>query len=269
MLKHLKYFGRVLAENFAYSEVNHYFAPTEKYPIMSFNIRRDAVEDADCNWKHRKHLCAKVMRRADIVCLQEVMPHMAKYLKAQMGDTYDMYSADSLLHVRLDRNPIIFTEGLVIFYNRAKYRLVVADVLPMSKMRWSKGFLSPRIALRVVLEDKDTHELTTVFNTHLCHKSSESRKASAEQLALFAAAAKGNVFVAGDFNCWYNAPELKPLNDTLHHNVKKTATYVGFRGEKDKIIDMIYSDIAYKTKAIAVTRNGRNISDHHAIVLTD
>jgi endonuclease/exonuclease/phosphatase family metal-dependent hydrolase len=74
----------------------------------------------------------------------------------------------------------------------------------------------------------------------------------------------GSVFIAGDFNAEIDT--LAPLNEVFHNNVTDdTPTFVGFRSQKSKVIDTIYTSKPCERKVIIKKYNDYNPSDHHAV----
>ena len=58
--------------------------------IVTFNIRYDCGLDGINNFDCRKALILEVIRREkpDIICFQEVLPHVARWLKEQLTEYY-------------------------------------------------------------------------------------------------------------------------------------------------------------------------------------
>ena len=88
----MKWLSRVTKDNFN-NVVNDNISITfdKGFKIMSFNIRRDSYTDDLNNWEYRKSAIVEMISEVapDIICMQEVMPHMAKYLSKQLSKYYD------------------------------------------------------------------------------------------------------------------------------------------------------------------------------------
>ena len=58
--------------------------------IVTFNIRCDYGQDGDNNFCFRKPLILEKLQkeRAHIICFQEVLPHVAAWLKEALSDYY-------------------------------------------------------------------------------------------------------------------------------------------------------------------------------------
>lgn len=282
----LQYFFRIIRDNIFYKKlmkdktINEYKLDksnqeTKPFSMMSFNLRRDALEDGVHNWKYRKQYCADLMnnKKCDIICNQEVMPHMFKFLITELKDNYEYYGIDTSTGLQLHNTINPFTEGLTIFYNKHKYECVekgrfwLSDKPNIPSRTW--GNVVYRIAMFVKLKNKFTNEELVIVNTHFDHKSDEAIEKSAKTMAEFANKLDCEVFIAGDFNCIYNDDLMKPMNDVLHHNVTSSLpTFTGFKFNKKKIIDMIYTKKPYKCSVVKQSYNGHNISDHCPIIIT-
>ena len=58
--------------------------------IVTFNIRCDYGQDGNNNFVNRKDLIEKKIKeeQPDILCFQEVLPHVAEWLKSNLTDYY-------------------------------------------------------------------------------------------------------------------------------------------------------------------------------------
>ena len=58
--------------------------------LVTFNIRCDFGQDGENNFCFRKPLILEKLRRErpDLICFQEVLPHVAAWLKEELTDYY-------------------------------------------------------------------------------------------------------------------------------------------------------------------------------------
>lgn len=283
-----RYKLRLFIENVYYNtliksktESNAYidwYKQNKNFSIMSFNLKNDRAHDKQFNWMYRKHLCADVIKKysPNVISLQELNPHMHKYLISELSDVYGYYSAERNTGKELDRTIRIYSTGLSIFYNKEKYELINKGVYWLSdtpeKPSATWGHDERRMVIFVLLKDKQSGKYFYVYNAHYDHTGSESRLKSSEFLVNLS---KDNVydsFICGDFNASYDDAEMEPLNKIFDNNViDKTPTFTGFRFAGTKIIDMIYSNKkgCYINKVIKEPCNGLNISDHCPVIIEE
>lgn len=181
--------------------------------FVTFNIRCDYQQDGNNNFCYRKDMIRKKLEeeKPDIVCFQEVLPHVASWLKQELKDYYvlgcgrssDLQDEQMAVAYRFERFDLIFWET---FWLSASGR-------PGSRYR--KQSICPRTAAEVVLYDREEKEIYRVFNTHLDHVSGEARKRGLgkildriEHLKTFPEA---GVILAGDFNTEPDSSELAEL----------------------------------------------------------
>ena len=58
--------------------------------VVTFNIRCDYGQDGENNFCFRRPLILEKLRRErpDLICFQEVLPHVAAWLKGELADYY-------------------------------------------------------------------------------------------------------------------------------------------------------------------------------------
>ena len=58
--------------------------------LVTFNIRCDFGQDGENNFEYRKDLILKkiAQEKPDMICFQEVLPHIAKWLKENLTEYY-------------------------------------------------------------------------------------------------------------------------------------------------------------------------------------
>ena len=236
----IKYFFRILKDlifGFTVS-VREFYPDRTCTKIMSFNIRRDTPSDN--NWTNRRSKIVDFIYNQcpDIICMQEVMPHMYKYLDTKLGLDYRSRFVDAFTG---GSKGFILSEGLTIFV-RNKFH-----ILDSGHIRLHKGFGFEtkywRICQWVVLENNN--EITYVFNTHLDHLSKEARRegikkilAKIEELKQTERylPTKSKFFICGDFNTQIQDEEMSELN-------KWSCNYVtdGTMVNRKRCIDYIFT----------------------------
>lgn len=181
--------------------------------FVTFNIRCDYEQDGANNFCFRKKLIKEKIEREkpDIICFQEVLPHVSLWLKSELkgyyvlgcGRSQDFQDEQMAVAYRLDRFDLIFWET---FWLSASGR-------PGSRYRSQS--ICPRTAAEAVLYDREEKEMYRVFNTHLDHVSGEARKRGLGKILdriqrpkIFPEA---GVILAGDFNAGPDWPELADL----------------------------------------------------------
>ena len=272
--KYFKWFFRVIAENFEYKKLQKFsntlfMTSSDDLTIMTFNIRRDCIEDENYNWQYRKENIIKMIKQysPDIICMQEVMPHMAKYLIYQLGNYYDSVGLESFTCGDLTRSWCFFGEGLLTFYKKNKFTLKSTDCI--------KLFDGRKINIRraSVLKLFDSKENTyDIINIHFCHKDRYCRKQSFEKILKYINDRNiTNAFIAGDFNCepsWPNNGVELFLNNFYHNMPDKKGSINNFKESDNNItIDFVFSNKhLIKSEVIRDQYDIKYLSDHYPIL---
>lgn len=240
--------------------------------VMSFNIRRDNLNDGNNNWKYRKEAIVKMIADVapDIICMQEVMPHMAKYLNKKLSKYYDAIGLECFTGRELTKSWCIFGEGLLTLYRKDRFLIKNSD-----KIRLYDGrFINVRRAHRICLYDWKDRQSIDVYNTHLCHKSKDAREDSLNKLhKIWAMSYTNNQFICGDFNCQLK-DEISWIDryaDIFTHNLPDAEGTINyFSGPSGKTIDFIFSSAGIKETSIIRKEYGgcKFLSDHWPVVNT-
>lgn len=236
--------------------------------VMSFNIRRDSVKDGDNNWQFRKKSIVEMIlaESPDIICFQEVMPHMAKYLVKNLSSYYGNSGVECFTGGELSKSWFIFGEGLLILFKKSRFSFVDKEVIKLFDGRT----INVRRALTVNLFDKITNTNYTVVNTHFCHQSDEARYNSFDLLEDLFCSLKHPLFICGDFNCQIGDTDsgIDIFCRYFHHNeIDELGTFNRFNTPSGKTIDFIFSN--HKPIRTEILRNGGNIkflSDHYPVI---
>lgn len=242
------------------------------FKIMTLNLRRDVFQDGNNRWIKRKQNIVDYIKQEQphVICSQEVMPHMYKYLMRELGYVYSGYSRETRFGLKLNTVPVTGTIGNSILYDKHKYNLIDKGVFWMSDTpnKMSKGWGNEefRNCVYVGLEDKTTKKVFYVFNTHLDHESDNSRKKSLPLLVdkIKEISGDNDFYLMGDFNALIE--DLTPLNEVFDstYNYNKNLTFNSFHKKLTKSLDAIYFRFGNKFK---VDIPNIKISDHTPVII--
>ena len=171
--------------------------------IATFNIRCDYGQDGDNNFRYRKPLILEKLaeEKPDIVCFQEVLPHVAAGLKGALTGYYG---------IGCGRSETLEDEQAAIAYRRDAFNLIqmetywLSDTPYVPASRYPDQSICPRVTTEAVFEELATKRVFRVVNTHLDHEGAGAREQGMRQImeklgraALFADAP---VVITGDMN---------------------------------------------------------------------
>ena len=189
-----------------------------KYRVISFNIKCDdtIVElSGPFEWENRRAELVKNIQEfdADILSLQEVMPHQYQYLCQKLCDKYQ-----STFVCRDDNAKN--GEGCPIFFKKDKFDLEFANTFWLSETpdvpastSWNTRW--PRICTFVILQDKLSNQRFAVFNTHLDHKSEDARVNGIKLICKKIIEIDLPTVLTGDFNSPRNLNAVSFASKTL------------------------------------------------------
>ena len=85
--------------------------------LVTFNIRCDFGQDGENNFEYRKDLILKkiAQEKPDMICFQEVLPHIAKWLKENLTEYYV---------IGCGRSPELRDEQVSIAYRKDRLNLM-------------------------------------------------------------------------------------------------------------------------------------------------
>ena len=247
--------------------------------IMSLNLRADKIKDNSNNWIYRRDSIIKMIKHysPDIICCQEAMPHMVKFLKAKLGCNYDCYGVDTFIGSRIDKIYILGSLGNVIFFNKNKYKVLkksvfwLADKTCYPNNSW--GSKEPRNCISLKLKEIETNKTYTIFSTHFDHISKESRDLSTKLLIKKADSYKysDNIFFVGDFNATISNSELSEFSNYDYYPKQNSVltTYNGFGKNKNIICDYIISNKNINARFEQITDGFgiKYLSDHYPMII--
>ncbi len=271
MKETLKWLWRITKENFgnkADNTIDIEFDKTKDLKVMTFNIRRDNPKDGENNWIHRRDAIVEMIADTtpDIICMQEVMPHMAKFLKAKLSKYYDCTGLECFTNGELTKSFCFLGEGLLTLYRKDRFRLCSKEVIKLFDGRK----INLRRAFVTYLKDVYTHDNIDVINTHFCHKSEDARKKSFVKLREWYIA-NGHYYVSffcGDFNCRQCSPYFDSAFWSNPASELGSINY--FREASKKTIDFIFSNVKISESQVIREEYGgvKFISDHWPVLNT-
>lgn len=244
--------------------------------IMSFNLRKDAISDKENCWQFRKKDVVDFFLNENphVVGMQEVMPHMYKYLLANLGHQYDGYGINNFIGGKLNTTLLMSAIGNAIIWDKSRYvcfdkgHFWLSDKPNKPSTTW--GNKEPRTCVYVGLHDIITNESFYIYNTHLDHIAKNQQK----MVDLIASKIKlknnnYNVVLMGDFNINFAIPEDRHKLDALNviltstYNYIKDLTFNAWHPKLSKTLDAIYFSMNnMKCKVIQ-----SKLSDHLPIAI--
>lgn len=246
--------------------------------FVTFNIRYDSGEDGANNFCYRKPLILQKIaaENPDIICFQEVLPHVAVWLKENLTDYYV---------IGCPRSETLEGEQVSIAFKKDRLNLMKMDTYWLSETPYVPGSRypeqsdCPRICNEVVLQDQSTKKVFRLVNTHLDHIGAAARKRGLEQILgaldreVFFPEAP--VIVTGDFNAEPDSEEMEIIWKAPGF-VNVTAgigiTYHGYGNAADQEqIDHIFLKggiICETVEKWTDVQDGVYLSDHYPVCAT-
>ena len=184
--------------------------------LVTFNIRCDCGADGINNFEYRKPLILKKLacEKPDIVCFQEVMAHMAEWLKENLTD---------YVVIGCGREADLGGEQMTVAFRKECFNLMKMDTYWMSETpfvpgsRYPEQSPCPRTCTELVLQEKESRKVFRLINTHLDHVGMLARKRGLEQIIQKLEEEKffpeAPVIITGDFNVLPDGEELKVIAD--------------------------------------------------------
>jgi endonuclease/exonuclease/phosphatase family metal-dependent hydrolase len=243
--------------------------------FVTFNIRCDHGQDGDNCFDNRKSLILRkfAQENPDIICFQEVLPHVALWLKNNLTD-YLVFGCGR--GVKMD------SEQMTIAVRRDSYQLLEVHTYWLSETPDVPGSIypgqssCPRICTDAVLMEDASGQVFRVLNTHLDHVSAKARKLGLMQVLKYTpsvkAFAEAPVILAGDFNAEPDSEEMAPLFENPDLTVATTDTGITYHGygmaPHPTQIDYIVTRGALrcgKAQKWEDMENGVYLSDHYPV----
>lgn len=240
--------------------------------IATFNIRCDFGQDGANNFCFRKPLILEKLRREqpDVVCFQEVLPHVAVWLKEALWDYYV---------IGCGRSETLEDEQMAVAYRKDRLNLIQMETFWLSETpctpgsRYPKQSACPRTGTEAVFEELASKRVFRLVNIHLDHEQAEAREQGLRQVLqkierppLFPDAP---AVIVGDMNAEPDSPEMAALRNCPFVNVTEGigATYHGYGKDAPCAIDYILAKgfACRKVEKWTEQRDGVYLSDHYPV----
>ncbi len=240
--------------------------------LVTYNIRYDCGEDGINNFSCRKPFILETIAREqpDVIGFQEVLPHVALWLKENLKEYYV---------VGCPRCDDLTGEQVCIAFRPDKFNLMKMDTFWLSPTpyvpgsRYPEQSICPRTCTEVVLQELSTGKVFRMLNTHLDHEGSLARVLGAKQILQNMDAA---VFfpdvptvLVGDMNAEPDSPEMQLIASRMENLTDGIGiTYHGYMGSNQCTIDYIFLTGAISgtgVKKWTDCRDGMFLSDHFPI----
>ncbi len=243
--------------------------------IITFNIRLDNGNDGINNFTNRKGMILRALERekADVICFQEVLPHVNAWLKECLTD---------YITVGCGRSRELLDEATVIAFRKDKFDLIqmdtnwLSDTPEIPGSRYEDQSECPRTCTSVLLYSREQQNVMRIYNTHLDHIGSGARIKGMSQILRKMESEKmlGEVpvIIVGDMNALPDDPEIKMV--TEEWDMKDVSENIDFSfhdyGDSRNFekIDYIFVSAginAEKCYLLKDEENGVYLSDHYPI----
>ena len=241
--------------------------------VVTFNIRCDFGQDGENNFCFRKPLILEKLRRGrpDRICFQEVLPHVATWLKEELADYYV---------IGCGRSEALEDEQMTVAYRKERLNLIQMETFWLSETPYAPGSryprqsVCPRTATEALFEDLSGRTVFRLVNTHLDHEFPEARAQGLVQilqkLAQEALFPHAPAVITGDLNAEPGSPEMSALRTSPYRNVTAGTgvTYHGYgRGDPPCAIDYILTRgfDCERVEKWTDCRDGVYLSDHYPV----
>lgn len=240
--------------------------------LTTFNIRYDCGTDGINNFSCRKPFILETIAREqpDVIGFQEVLPHVAVWLKENLKEYYV---------VGCPRCEDLSGEQVCIAFRPDKFNLMKMDTFWLSPTpyvpgsRYPEQSICPRTCTEVVLQELSSGKVLRMLNTHLDHEGSLARLLGVRQILSYlettAFFPDAPVVLVGDMNAYPDSPEMELLRSSFRDLTDGVGiTFHNFGRGDGCTIDYIYlqgSIAGTAPRKWAECRNGVYLSDHYPI----
>ncbi len=245
--------------------------------IVTFNIRYDCGYDKENGFGFRKPLILEKLKKEepDIVCFQEVLPHVAVWLKEALTDYYV---------IGCGRSETLRDEQVAIAYRKDRINLIQMETYWLSETpfvpasRYPDQSICPRLCTEALFEEFAEDHVFRVVNTHLDHEGAAAREQGLRQILnkleganrsekLFGEAP---VVITGDMNAEPDAPEMAAAKEYHYLNAAEGigVTYHGFqKAEHPCCIDSVFIKgfTCESVEKWTDVKDGVYLSDHYPV----
>ena len=240
--------------------------------LVTYNIRYDCGQDGINNFSCRKSFILETIAREkpDVIGFQEVLPHVALWLKENLKDYYV---------VGCPRETDLTGEQVCIAFRPDKFNLMKMDTFWLSPTpyvpgsRYPEQSICPRTCTEVVLQELSGGKIFRMLNTHLDHEGSLARVLGAKQILEAMDNAQffpdAPIVLVGDMNAEPDSPEMELIASRMENLTKGIGiTYHGFMGPNQCCIDYIFLSGAISGSDVRKwmdSRDGVFLSDHFPV----
>ena len=245
--------------------------------FVTFNIRLDNHQDGIYNFDCRKEPILRKLRdeKPDILCFQEVLPHVLTWLRENLPEYYV---------VGCGRGPEFDDEASAIACRKDTVELMGFETFWLSPTphlpgsRYAAQSPCPRICSVATLRPLGRTWPMRVYNTHLDHEGARARLLGLTRILKKMEADRTQLpmpaLLAGDFNACPGSPELAPLDQFPVLSLRDVTasipvTYHGYGREQVACkIDYIFAtpDFTAKNVCCWIDRpQGIYLSDHYPV----
>ena len=180
-----------------------------------------------------------------MICFQEVLPHIAKWLKENLTEYYVIGCGRSP-ELRDEQVSIAYRKDRLNLMEMQSYWLSETPYVPAS--RYAEQSICPRICNEALFEDLETGKVFRIVNTHLDHIGAQARilglRQILEKLKTEQLYPDAPTMITGDFNAEPDGEEfavMRERKDYVNYTEGIGVTYHGFEPEDEQErIDYIY-----------------------------
>ena len=240
--------------------------------LTTFNIRYDCGTDGINNFSCRKPFILETIAREqpDVIGFQEVLPHVAVWLKENLKEYYV---------VGCPRCEDLSGEQVCIAFRPDKFNLMKMDTFWLSPTpyvpgsRYPEQSICPRTCTEVVLQELSSGKVLRMLNTHLDHEGSLARLLGVRQILSYlettAFFPDAPVVLVGDMNAYPDSPEMELLRSRFRDLTDGVGiTFHNFGQGDGCTIDYIYlhgSIAGTVPRKWDECRDGVYLSDHYPV----
>lgn len=243
--------------------------------VVTFNIRGDFGVDGANDFSFRKPLILEKLtaEKPDIIGFQEVLPHVADWLREALPD-YCVVGCGREKELGGEQATVAFREDRFSLIAMQTFWLSPTPYEPGS--RYAQQSWCPRTATELLLQQRATGRVLRVINTHLDHEGTLARQLGLTQILRHIDAVElfpdAPVVLMGDFNAPPDSEEMRTISAWPGYT--SAAADVGptfhdfMRAEHPTQIDYIYVrggvTVASACKWTEA-RDGVYLSDHYPV----
>lgn len=242
--------------------------------LVTFNIRCDYDQDKENSFCFRKpHILQKIQKESpDVICFQEVLPHVALWLKENLTD-YNI--------VGCGRGKDLEDEQTAVAYRKMKFDLLGMEVFWLSNTpeifgsRYEDQSICPRTCTKVLLWSLEERKLIRIYNTHLDHEGRKARQAALMQILKTVKDDRCRcdtpAVITGDFNACPDSPEMEVMNmavEFIDFTAGTGGTFHDYGRQKTEKIDYIFGDRKVICQEVTIwdeSWDGVYLSDHYPV----